>query len=238
VIDAKETDLAAVVVRYFLDLGADVYQEVAPNAAYGGRADIVAVYGPVMHVVECKVSFGLAVIRQAADWIHYAHRVSVAIPKVRDAQMPRILCRHLGIGVLEVSRASLSWETSRVTEVVPPRLSRRIDPRLRKALRDEQRTYAAAGNADGKFWSPFKATCIALREVVAAAPGITVSAAVKRIKHHYGNDRNATSNLSAWIRGGKVDGIELDASARPARLYIAGTVPAASAQAELGEARS
>ena len=36
----SETELAAVVVRHFTDLGADVYQEVAPQGGFGARADI------------------------------------------------------------------------------------------------------------------------------------------------------------------------------------------------------
>jgi hypothetical protein len=203
-----ESDLGAVIVRYFLDLDAEVYQEVSWG---GSRADLVAVTGPALHVVECKASFGLLVLHQAFDWRQYAHRVSIAVPHI--SAFGETICRELGIGAYTVRVGE-----GRVTELVRPRFQRRIPSaaRLRKALCEEQKTYAAAGSADGRFWSPFKATCEAMRNAAAASPGLTLRQMVAAIKHHYYSDQNAASSLCQWIRRGKVPGIVLSNERPPA----------------------
>jgi hypothetical protein len=228
----SEVKLAAVVVRHFRSIpGAEVYQEVAPWGSHGSRADVVVTIGPVVHVIEVKASFSLDVIEQAWYWRgrNYAHRVSVAIPAGRRGWFRAEVCERLGIGVLGVEVAQMEWETSRVKEIVAAPLHRTASVReIRRALCEEAKTYAAAGNDASKFWSPFKATCAALREVVTAEQGLTWREAMKRVKHHYQSDSSAASTLHRLATGnyGTEELTWLECSTgRPARLYLRGSVP-------------
>ena len=225
-----EADLAALVVRYFADLGYEVYQEVG---SHGGRADIVAVSGPILHVIEAKMTFGFPVIEQAWRWTKMANRVSVAVPRCWTQGFGAEVARRFGVGIFIVDIGRNERYESRVTEVVRPTLRRRVSETLRKQLCDEHKTYAAAGTNSGKFWSPFKATCRALHEVVATTPGLTWREALKRVEHHYSSDSAGASTLYRLAQGGRVDDLAwLECSAeRPARLYLAGNVPVVSQQA-------
>jgi hypothetical protein len=212
-----ETALAAAVVAHFRSIpGAVVYQEVGDR---GGRADIVARLGPVFHVVECKVSFGLDVLRQAAEWRTHAHRVSIATPSRHGYDHPSAfdarLVESLDLGWFCVGHdAGFDKETERFTgeewscrEVVLPKLRRDVSDYLAKTVTPEHETFAPAGNADGKFWSPWRATCKALREFVKKHPGCTLKDAVAGISHHYRRDTSARTSLSHWI-GAKDLGVE------------------------------
>lgn len=222
----EETQIAAVVVRHFQDIGADVYQEVTLGSA-SARADIVAVTGSVIHVIECKVAFGLKVVDQAWGWRRFAHRVSVAVHGSGRNRVLQQFCKEHGIGVYEVDLPiEQSWRELRCREHLAPCLYRRADTkRLAKTLCEQHKTYAEAGNAAGKFWSPFKNTCAQLREAVAIQPGLPIRTYIERIKHHYNSDKNAISSLHKWIDRGDVEGVEVS-DEYPARLYLTGKRPA------------
>lgn len=221
-----ESTRAAVVVAHMRDLGWDVHQEV--GWAGGPRADIVATRGALVAVVEVKMSLGLAVIAQAAYWQSWAHYCWVAAPAARrygsthERTMAERILREWGIGLYEVSVAMLQWEENRVRETIPPRLHRRIAygqwDRLRAQLNDGTRTYAAAGNAEGKFWSPFRDTCERARKIVEDTPGLTTREVVSALgKHHYGSDSAARGALAKWLMAGRIPGVRGDG--RPLRWY-------------------
>lgn len=209
----SEEAMAAVVVAYLEDLQWTVYQEVTCEP--GGRADIVATQGPLLWVVECKRSLSLDLIAQADEWRGVAHRVSIACaapqrPKGRrrsrghrrGGRFVRALLSERGIGWLSV-------DDQEVSEAIKPRLTRRVAPALRRALRPEHRTFAAAGNARSEFWSPFRDTCRRLRAIVQERPGITLKEAVAAIEHHYRTPSSAVGSLRHWIGEGKVPGVRL-----------------------------
>ena len=232
----KETDLAAAVVAYLRDLGWDVHQEV--GFQYGPRADIVAVRGPVLLVVEAKTTFGLSVIAQADRWCGHANLVSVAVPRSwRGGGTHGVaanICRDWGIGVLEVmggeghrdqgqyvngQYVTADW---RVEELVAPRLVRRVTSSgntLRSKLCTETQTYAEAGNNDGKFWSPFKATVAEIHRALKERPGLTTRELVDAIKHHYHAASTARSCLPQWLRYKKIPGVRGEGD-RPMRWYL------------------
>ena len=65
----KELELAKSVVEWLQDQHWEVYQEVQ---RYSTTADIVAVQGPLVWVVECKTSLSIGVMLQASRWMaHY-----------------------------------------------------------------------------------------------------------------------------------------------------------------------
>ena len=100
----KETEIAAAVVRWLVDMEWTVYQEVS----LGGRViDLVATRGPLVWAIECKVSLGLAVLEQAYGLLGYAHYVSVAVrePTSEDSVVrwfaEQVVAAEHGIGVIE-----------------------------------------------------------------------------------------------------------------------------------------
>lgn len=212
----KESELAKVVVEELRERGWIVYQEVDVGS---GTCDIVATRGRVLWAIECKVSLGLAVLAQARGWKDSANLVSVAVLPGRMSDTRRLAldaAAGFGIGVLEVYReASYRWrfggEGSRLQELAKPALRRRTFDFLRKRLRPEQQTYAEAGNADGKRWTPYMATCKALQHVLDREGPLTIREAVAALsgQHHYANEVSARSSLYAWADAGKIDGVVL-----------------------------
>ena len=213
----REVDVAAPVVAWLRDLRFEVYQEVTVG---GARADIVAVRGPLVWVVEAKQTWSLALLEQAAAWLPLAHHVSVAVPFRRKAghSFGRRIAGDLGIGVFEVGG-------SRV-EVDDPDLHRNVKPgKIVRALHEEQKTCAPAGNAEGRFFSPFQGTCRAVLEAVKASPGLTMRELVAGIKHHYHSPASARSALAKWIAAGTVPGVELRRDGKVLQVYPAEVRP-------------
>lgn len=221
---ATEADLAVPVVEWLTEQGWDVYQEV--QTATGPIADIVATQGQLVWVVECKKAFGLAVLEQAEHWLPYAHYVSVAYPHVpspRRGTLPLRVADWLGIGTLGVQKfGDFGGALSDFCFESRPPLLRREPPclyLLRRQLNEAQRAYAPAGNAEGRFWSPFRATCDAVRAYVQQHPGAAMKEVVDSVRHHYRTDSTARSCLVKWAEEGKIRGVRLEREGRSVRLY-------------------
>lgn len=206
-----EQELAAIVVQHFESIpGAEVWQEVKVRRL-GRRADIVVGLGPVLHVIETKMQFGLSVLEQAAGWRGVAHRVSIATPYRGRHAFGESLCESLGVGWFYVHNSCESaYGIDRLSENVEAPLRRRVGTALRAALRDEHKTFAAAGNATCSYWTPWQATCKAAREFVGGNPGCTVRDLVAGIRHHHSSDSSARQNLARWIVAQSVAGIRAD----------------------------
>ena len=197
----SETDLARHVVAFLHDAHWDVFQEVK---CMGCVADIVAVQGRVLWVIESKTAFGLKVLSQAHKWTHYAHYVSIATPPARRSEFGWTLLRDYGIGYLAVERGG------HVAERFHPRLRRTaMFCRLREALHEQQKSFAPAGS-NGGYWSPFKQTCEAVRRKVASAPGITMKELVASIDTHYRSLSTAKSCIVKWAEAGKIPGVRVE----------------------------
>ena len=95
----------------------------------------------------------------------------------------------------------------------------RDNKKLRGVLCAEHKTFALAGNADGKHWSAFKATCQSLVRFVRKNQGCSLKQVVSSIDHHYSSDSSARGSLLHWISKGKVDGLVVDTTRRPFRFY-------------------
>lgn len=212
----SEEALAATVVRHLRDLHWDVHQEVVCG---GPRADIVAVQGARVWVIESKMSLTLDLLGQALEWRGVAHYVSVAVPKYAKAGAYRAravserILREWGIGLMRVTATEPGdrWAEARVDTELAPRLDRHPHPNSLKNLRarlcDDTRTFAAAGNAQGKFWSPFKATVREIHRALGEKDGLSTRELVASISHHYSSDSSARSTLPKWLMDGKIPGV-------------------------------
>lgn len=217
-----EVELAGHVIAWLQDQNWTVYQEVEFR---GSVADIVATQGQLITVVEAKRSYGFAVLEQAVHWLRFANYVWVSVwdlrrrrgRRHRGADFGRMVAEKFGIGVLNV-------EPDGVTrEAVSPEFRRKLarSPILRDALREEHRTAAQAGTNRGGRYTPFRATCDALKSVVLESPGIQLKDAIGQIEHHYMSPKSARSSLVHWIQKGKVRGVRLERDGRRLLLQVA-----------------
>ena len=223
----KESDLAAPVIEYLQDLRWEVYQEVQTGYA-GDIADIVARQGKLLWVIELKKSLSLEVIAQAQIWSRYAHYASVAIPTrtrsrtSKGRELADRIMAERGIGCIKVQGPeSYQPEPMVVTRgVVAARLNRKASSdKLRNSLCEEQKTFATAGNSDGKRWTPFQRTCREVLNAVTKKPGLNMKELVDAVDHHYASDAGARAHLAGWIQEGVVDGVEARREGRCLRVY-------------------
>jgi hypothetical protein len=216
----KETDVGAAVVALLCERGFEVYQEVL--CAWGSCCDIVATRGPLLVAVECKVSLTYEVMHQALRWVPYAHHSYVAVgigPYGIDRLAHRLL-EDLGLGCIGVRDGrTVVGGVGGAEALVDPRWNRRVEDRLRRQLREEQKTFAPAGSSSAARWSPFKGTVRDLQAYVRAHPGCSMKEAVAGIKHHYPHDRGARSALVHYIDEGVIDGVRVEREGRAIRLY-------------------
>jgi hypothetical protein len=210
----KETELAAQIIEHLKSLKWCIYQEVQPQK-YGRIIDIVALQGPLIRAIEVKTSFTSAVVEQAMHHVGQFHFVHVAIPHRRYTKGRIVLeqfLRYKGIGLIE--------KGFQLRETIPAQFFRKArTKRIREGLHEAQKYFAPAGTAKGGHWTPWKATCQLWTEYVKWHPGCTLKEIVTNEKHHYSSDSTARTSMVAWIRAGKVPGIEIRYEGNTIKLY-------------------
>lgn len=218
----KETEIAKAAVQWLTADGWEVYQEVATYSG-GPIVDLIATKGPLLWVLESKTSFGLTVIRQAQHWCHRAHFVSVVVPhhtkhNINEYDFAKRICDGFGIGVLRMHL----WQTGVVEEWLAPKLYRKANVTyLRSKLNERQKTYAEAGNANGKRWTPFQETCENLRIFVAKNPGACLKEAIDSINTHYQTKGTARACIKQWAELGKISGVRIEKQGKFLKLFPA-----------------
>lgn len=212
-----EAQLAESVVAWLEEQHWDVYQEVL-YPPFGIVADIVAVRGPLVWVIECKLQFGFAVLEQAERWM--VHKRSIAVPRAsRGAHRPRrnVLSEFYGVGMLEI-------DGGRVLEMVNAPIHREYHDtakRVKSALRPEHKSFAKAGTNRGGHWSPYKETIKAVRKHIEENPGCTAKDIYAALgKCHYANEASAKSGFLNSLMNFEKDWCRLDTSVKPYRFYI------------------
>jgi len=212
-----EVDIAALIISWLEEQEWETYKEVQISS-YGRRADIVGVKGKLIWVVETKTTLTFEVIAQALGWKGYAHFISIGIPELTTKRSNgRMLAERFigdcGLGILTVGK---NWVNTK-----SPNLHRdtfMID-HMRDSLHPKCKE-SVAGNAHGHYHTPWRETCERLAKVVSANPGITMTEAVKMLKHHhYCSDATAISSLHQWLRLGKIKGIKRRKEGKQLKLY-------------------
>jgi hypothetical protein len=203
-----EAELGTAVQGWLSQSGWDVYPEVTGGGGEA-RADLVAVCGPLLWVVECKMHFGLEVLGQAHRWRDRAHYVSIAVPQMpRDSGFARLAAVTFGIGIIVATPPR--WKGERLGwSVRAPDFNRRASVTgLRSLLHVGQKAFTAG--AQSGFYTPYQGTCQALRELLDQHPeGLPVKEAIAGIEHHYRKDGTARAALMKWARWGRVPGVVL-----------------------------
>lgn len=204
---ASEQELAERVVQWLHDYGWEVYQEVPVG---NGVADIVAKQGPVIWLIETKMSMSIQLLKQLDDRIGYAHMLSAAVPVRKRGDAPFRLLKKLGAGLLAV------YGYGQINEYLRPQFFRKVRG---IELHEQQKTFCNAGSSSGGHWTPFKETSRNVIQFVHWRPGCTMAELIQGITHHYGNNTAANRNILTWIQAGVIKGIRIDESTRPYKLY-------------------
>lgn len=212
-----EVELCERVVAWLKVQHWDVYQEV--SLGYGSRrADIVAVMGPTVWIVEAKLGASIALIDQALAWRGYAHLISIVTRKYKRPPRNALhwICKNSGIGWI-----SIDEKDGDVRIEYRPRFVRdaRMVDHLRGKLNDRQKNAAAAGSQAGGYWTPFSETCREVLSRVREKPGITMKELMDGLKHHYSTDASARSCLALNAREGLVKGVRVEREGRMIRFY-------------------
>jgi hypothetical protein len=214
----SEAELAAAVIQHHLE-GWDVYQEV--QLCVGGPiADIVAVKGRILWVIETKLSMSMQLLEQAYKWKQYANYVSIATPHRVNGSVPLFAQHWLqqnGIGWVDVRKFGHGTPYECQT-YIGPKLFRRPISHLRDRLVEQHKTFAKAGSAGSGHWTPFKQTCREIEEKVAKNPGLTIKEIFKGETFHYRKESTARSCMLPWMTNGKVK-VRIDKSVKPYRVY-------------------
>lgn len=194
----KETALARSVVKTLEEEGWEVYKEVqCPRLKR--VCDIYAVKrdkrGDISRslVVECKNSFGLAVLEQASYWRRYSDEVAVAVPrpKARRARAFHLeLLGLLGLGMLHATKSGRGYSAAKWCK--PPAFHGM--PNKRPELVEDHKK-GIAGSPAGMSTTAYSRTMDDLLRVVTANPGNTLAYIVPLISHHYRSDPYAEKTL-------------------------------------------
>lgn len=192
----KETELAEKVVDWLKCQYWEVYQEVQLHPL-GPIADIVAVSGKLLWIIECKMGFSLVLLDQIIRWRGYGNFLSVAVPsKHCGKRYANLFLKNFGIGLLNVSKYD-------IYEFLHPCLVRRRSDKMINSLNESHKTFAKAGNSDGKHWTPFQQTCLELQRFVIANPSVYLKDAMGKIKHHYSSNISARTSIGRYLSSGK-----------------------------------
>ncbi|MBO9609180.1 MAG: hypothetical protein J7639_24715 [Paenibacillaceae bacterium] len=182
----KETELFPPLKQWLEERGYDVYAEVGSGRA-GGRADIVAVAGPAVAVVEMKVSLSLDLIAQAVRWRPYANYVYVAIPgshKRRTHNYGEMILRREGIGLLEVIEGGRYG--TRVYDRTKACFNRRVDDHIRQSLVPQHKELPG-GHAGGGYVTTYRLTIDEVKSYLQ-----------KKRRVAYGQSMQGQPNTDGW----------------------------------------
>ena len=213
----KESDLAKSVIAWLSEQHWEVYQEVQTRSL-GPIADIIAVQGPLVWVIECKTTLSLSVMEQASSW--HAHYRSVAIPcgRNRRARLAayKVAKQFFKVGVLSVTGGSVNQIAA------PPymREHRKLALRIRDSLEPEHQTYAEAGNAEGRYWTPYKRTIRDVQQFLGNHPGATMKEIQNEVgRAHYASPASCRGNLGKALELWE-DWCFVDRESKPFKYYI------------------
>lgn len=201
---ASEAQLVEDVGRWLRADGWDCYFEVAPWGSGASRADIVATRGPLLAIVECKLTLSIGLLEQCRFWNRFAHITWAAVPWCSPSALQLDVCELVGCGLVTFGRFSDSSGSVKRA----PTLRRRVDhARIRRHLGEAQ---AATKPGSVSFSTPFTATCTRLRALVRAQGGrIAVKEAIGQLEHHYTSPACARASLISRAEAGVVDGVRV-----------------------------
>ena len=195
----RETDVGQAVVAHLEAQGWAVYPEVELQRGPSGIADIVAVRGQVVWVVECKVRLTLDLLRQAWRWRGFANLISVAFSQGGGVSDLALLSR-LEMGYFLVRFHPVQVVTRDQGPLHPCACTEFLE------VVDGRHRNATPGAVGGGRYTPLDVTLANFTEYVKEHPGIALREAVKHIRHHCQSNRSAAGTIRQYVRPYAHDG--------------------------------
>ena len=194
----KEVELAKYIIESLTEAGYDIYQEVAVS---GGVVDIVVKGHNFYWAIETKTSFSFDVLAQACRNVRYFNFSSIGIPGAHQWSKGRNFARNVamtyGIGIFEVNRQNIVYEVQKA------RFNRKASTD-NICLLDEHKYFAKAGNAEGKYFTPFQDSKRNLIKYIQFHNGCSLKNAMDAVRHHYSSLSSATNSMRQWINTGVI----------------------------------
>lgn len=223
-----EEELAKKVIEYFDGTGYEIYQEVETHR---GIVDIVLKYSNFIWAIEVKTSLSMSLIEQA-----YMNKIlfnysSIAYPKAigrgggTSKKFVFDILKNYGIGAIEIPikkppkeynkldvkryKDFLSIKYFEAEEILKAKFYRKAMIK-HVHLYDEQKNFAKAGNSNGKRFTAFQSTKLALIDYVEENPNCKLKDALMKIGHHYSSISSATNSIRTWINKGVIKEVVLN----------------------------
>jgi hypothetical protein len=211
----KETELAQSVITWLQGQHWDVYQEVMFDHG-SGVADIVAVRNNILWIIECKTSYCLDVLEQAARWgTHYR---SVAVPSSRSQRNLHVAEFYYKVGVIYV-RGNDVQEMRTAPMYLHGTQGLRAAKRYKTALLELHKTYAPAGSKGGRHLTPYKLTMMEVRKVIENNPGCSIGFLYDQLgKMHYASKQSFMGSLLDALDKFE-DWCKVDKTSKPYKLF-------------------
>ena len=188
----SEKALAKVCVDWLLEQDYEVYQEVQFSGRGGKVADIVAVRGPVFHIIECKTSLSTVVMQQASEW-KVPFR-SICVPAGRSGTQSKsrwiatkLAKNYFKVGVIEVTKnykGVFEYPRRKINSPFLREYQKRSE-KLRKLLKPEHKFYAQAGDDKRQHWTVYKSTIRDVKKFIKYHPKCTIKEIMLSCETHY-----------------------------------------------------
>ena len=188
----SETTIAVSVQNWLLSQDFDCFPE-AQIRQRGPRADIIAIKGPLMWVIETKLSLNLSVIEQALKWKGLgALYTSVAVLKPKRKRQNRFtwysdfvdrFFRQEGLGLILINNDDLS-----ISEVIEPRLHRYNYLRSRKIVKQldpRMKQYLPGSSGKQGYSSPYQRTIENALKYIQRQNSCSINELLNNIETHF-----------------------------------------------------
>ena len=200
-----ESDIGAAVMDYLIHDNWDCYPEAQFNA-YGQRADIAAVKGGILLVVECKTSCNLALFQQARGWIGRANLIAIAHPARQikaSREIEQYLLDTLGLGRFTVDFNQTPEYRVHMDKCFPYHRSR-LSEKYIDELHEDMKRFAPGSEASAGFSTPWSRTMNMVKEHIVKNPGTTIKDVMTLSdRFHYSSRNGARQCIRKWLEDDK-----------------------------------
>lgn len=189
-----ETEIAQVTDQWLQKESWEIYPEVV-LASFPGRPDLIATRQGICQVIECKKSFNLSVVEQAARWRLFEREDQTGMPhliwvvvqrgRARRSELLMRVMKDFGIGLVTIDKQpARELRFNGETEVVPQRytLYRELAPTIQPGSRrtasnlidqlnpDMRIATPGARGGETEYMTPFKRTMFKVEKLLQGDP--------------------------------------------------------------------
>lgn len=203
----SETEIGNAVMDYLARDGWDCYPE-AQFDILSNRADIAAVKGGMLLIVECKTSCNMSLFEQAYKWRHVANLVAIAHPSRQTRSDNRMIETHLlselGLGRFEVSKLSEESIPHVVMRDTYKYYRSKSAGKYIAGLHEDMKCYTPGSQTEHGFSTAWSRTMKMVKNHIINNPGTTIKEVMTLSdQFHYSSRSGARQCLRKWLDADK-----------------------------------